>query len=498
MSDLFDFRKPKAMSVSELAYRLRDYLESDFGDVFVEGEIGSFTCPRSGHYYFSLKDSNAQVSAVMFKMRNRYLRFKPEEGMVVVARGRMSCYVPRGSMQLIIDYMEPKGAGELAAAFEQRKSELAAKGYFDAARKKPIPAMPKVIGIATSATGAALYDAMRTIFLRNPRQSIVISPTRVQGDGAAEEIAEAVEMLVEDGRSEVILLIRGGGSQEDLWQFNELEVAEAIYRCPVPLVTGVGHEIDFTIADFCADVRSATPTAAAELVTPRVADYELALLQMRHRLSRAQRIIIEKHRVWLRDLTHRIRVRSVPTLIAAQRLDDLTLRLGRSGRQIVDDQKKRLVDSDRRLQRAEKGLAESSRKDLAALRLRLRSVTPAKRTVTERRMLNDLTRRLMLGASRPAAERKALDAITLRLAKAAGHAVENNRKLLDRQEKLLDALSPLKILERGYSITTLAETGAIVRDATQAVPSAVVDIRLHRGKLTAVVEKSEPDESKEE
>src|SRR5689334_5991723 len=254
------------LTVSELNATIRDLLENQLHTVWVEGEISNARVWNTGHMYFTLKDGASQIKAVMFRSAVRYLKFKAEDGLKVVARGKVSVYDPKGEYQIICEHLEPKGLGSLQQAFEQLKKKLAAEGLFDPARKRPLPALPRRIGLVTSLDGAALRDIVRVLRRRYPNAHLVISATRVQGEGAGREIAHAIRKVERIESVDVIILARGGGSLEDLWAFNEEVLARVIAACPVPIISGVGHETDFTIADFVADLRAPTPSAAAELV----------------------------------------------------------------------------------------------------------------------------------------------------------------------------------------------------------------------------------------
>jgi len=257
----------RAMSVSELTALVKILIEGQFLDVWVEGEVSNFRRHSSGHWYFTLKDEGAMLRAASFRMQNRLIRLTPEDGITVRARGRLSLYEARGEYQLLVEHLEPVGAGALQLAFEQLRARLAAEGIFDPERKRPLPLLPRRVGLVTSPTGAALRDMLRVLRRRNESVSIIIAPSRVQGEGAAREIAEAIEALNQYGSVDVIIIGRGGGSIEDLWCFNEEIVARAIYNSRAPVVSAVGHETDFTLADFVSDLRASTPSAAAEMVT---------------------------------------------------------------------------------------------------------------------------------------------------------------------------------------------------------------------------------------
>ena len=466
MGDRFEIKKPEVLTVTEVVGRIRNKLELQFPDVYLEGEISGFSRPVSGHMYFTLKDANAQLRAVMFKMQNRFLKFVPDDGMEVVARGKVSCYPPRGSLQIIIEYMEPKGAGALAAAFEQRKKDLAAKGYFDTDRKKSLPDYPFIIGIVTSPTAAAFYDALRIAFSRNPSAHIILSPTLVQGDRAAPQIARAMENLVEDGRADVICMIRGGGSAEDLWAFNELPVAEAIYNCPIPVVTGIGHEIDFTIADFCSDLRAPTPTAAAETVVPKMADILERIETQKQRLLRNHAQRVENLRSRWTYLWHRMRVRGIPTLLPAQKLDDLTWRASRAGLDHIKILASRVEKQKAALMAAGKLSRQKTRFNLQELSRRIISQSPKK-------ILALRTHRLM--------------EISTQMKNANASNLAKNREKLNRLESTLHALSPMKVLGRGYSVVRKAEDGRILRSPEGVFENDDLEILLAKGRLGAKV-----------
>ena len=285
----FDFgpQKPKIFSVSELTKQIRSLLENNFAEVWIAGEISNFRSPGSGHFYFTLKDDQAQLSAVMFRGANARLPFKIEDGQEVICHGRVTVYESRGQYQIVVDHCDPKGIGALQLAFEQLKKKLQTEGLFDAARKKPLPFLPKNIGVVTSPTGAAIRDILNILQRRFPGIEVLLVPVKVQGVGAAEEIAEAIRLLNEQGEVDVMIVGRGGGSMEDLWAFNEEAVARAIFASKIPVLSAVGHEIDFTIADFVADVRAPTPSAAAELAVPRKEDLAAAIQNMRQRLAQA-------------------------------------------------------------------------------------------------------------------------------------------------------------------------------------------------------------------
>ncbi len=281
------FSDRKILTVSRLTALIKGVLEENFEHVWVEGEISNLAMPVSGHLYFTLKDAAAQLRCVMFRASSRALRFKPKDGMGVVVRGRVSLFEPRGEYQLIVEYLEPQGIGALQLAFSQLKERLAKEGLFAEAHKKPIPRLPQRIGVVTSATGAAIHDILNVLNRRFANVEVLIYPVKVQGEGAAREIAQAVKDFNRYGNIDVMIVGRGGGSIEDLWAFNEEVVARAIYHSRIPVISAVGHEVDFTIADFVADLRAPTPSAAAELVVKSKAELDAELDALSHRLRQA-------------------------------------------------------------------------------------------------------------------------------------------------------------------------------------------------------------------
>ena len=320
---------PPILSVSRLTHQLRDLVEGAFPSVWVQGEISNFVAHRSGHWYFTLKDEGASLSAAMFRGQNRRVRFEPEHGMDVICRGRISVYPPRGNYQLIVDRIEPQGVGALQLAFEQLRRRLEAEGLFAPERKRPLPRLPVCIGIVTSPTGAAVRDMLRVLDERFQPLEIRIAPARVQGHGAADEIAAALDLLNREARVQLILCGRGGGSLEDLWAFNEEVVARAIARSRIPVISAVGHEVDVTIADLVADVRAATPSNAAEIAVPVRAELDAYLSDLEGRLQRAARRDLDARRQLSTQLSRRLIDPRRHLQIQAQRRDELAARLRR-------------------------------------------------------------------------------------------------------------------------------------------------------------------------
>ena len=342
---LSGFGRRKVLSISDVNAMVRNTLESAFGELWVEGEISNYTRAASGHLYFSLKDEHSQVRAVMFRGRASALRFEPENGMKVLARAVLTVYEPRGEYQLNAMVLEPAGVGALQIAFEQLKKKLEEEGLFDAARKKPLPLLPRRLGIVTSPSGAAIRDILSVLRRRHPNVEVTIFPSLVQGKEAPPQIVEGIETLDRMGRFDALLVTRGGGSMEDLWAFNDERVARAIAACRTPVISAVGHEVDFTIADFVADLRAPTPSAAAEIVVGRKDDLLRAVALLRDRLAKATA-------GRMRNLRERLRASSPGRLAASlrslyqtasQRSDDLGRRLGRAEAAVIESRRAALA-----------------------------------------------------------------------------------------------------------------------------------------------------------
>jgi len=438
-------RERQVYTVSELTGRLKAALEEAFPAVWVEGEISNLRTPGSGHSYFTLKDEGAQISAVLFRGRGRRVRFDLEDGMQVLAFGGLDVYAARGQYQLVVEMMEPKGLGALQLAFEQLKRKLEAEGLFDDGRKRPLPVFPRVIGVVTSPTGAAIRDILNIIGRRFGDLRILIAPVRVQGDEAPAEILQALINLQEVAELDVIIVGRGGGSIEDLWAFNDERVARAIVACRVPVISAVGHETDFTIADFVADLRAPTPSGAAELV-------------VREKLS-----VVEA----LMDLYARLK-QAVTAEIAGYR--ERVKYLGR--RRVLTDPARALRDLHRRLDELQ-----------GRLRLGLRS---SQRQVGHRVALATDGLRRSSPLARIAGGAALLTQLSGRLSASAGHSVKVSRSRFAETVGRLESLSPLGVLGRGYSLTRLP-SGAVVRSAGQVAVGDPLEILLHRGALGAQV-----------
>ncbi len=441
--------QPHVYSVSEITRDVRAILEAAFETVWIEGEISNFRLAASGHAYFVLKDDKAQIKCVLFRGQRVGMKFTPEDGDQVLLLGRVTVYEARGDYQVIVEAVEPRGLGALQKAFEQLKEKLAKEGLFDEDRKQPLPEMPWKIGIVTSPTGAAIRDLIHVIRRRNPKTSVLLYPAKVQGEGAAEEIARGIHELNKRKDIDVLIIGRGGGSIEDLWAFNEEAVARAIAQSKIPVVSAVGHEIDFTIADFVADLRAPTPSAAAELVVPKLNDIVQDLQYLTHQMIERMAEDIEDYRERLRTLIDR--------------------RFFREPHQILETPTQRLDEMVQRLLRGLDQWLVVKRSNLTQRVHRLLQASPSKKlqTLSERRM--DLMARLV---------RRLESQIKLKGEK------------LDGAAKRLNTLSPLNVLERGYSITTSKKTGKAVTSSKQVNKGNAVRIRLVQGQLDATVDET--------
>jgi exodeoxyribonuclease VII large subunit len=334
----------KIYSVTELSREIKGMLEGKFPDVWVTGEVSNFRAAGSGHLYFTLKDASAQLRAVCFRNQARYLKFKPQDGISVIARGRLSVYEARGEYQLLVEYLEPAGLGALQLAFEQLKAKLAAEGLFDPARKKPLPVLPRTVGIVTSPSGAAIRDILRVLRRRFPNMNALLYPVKVQGEGAAEEIAAGIAYFSKHSLADVLIVGRGGGSLEDLWAFNEEPVARAIAASKIPIISAVGHETDFTIADFVADLRAPTPSAAAEMAVPDGAELSRYFSESYRRICQLQLNLFRVGKIELQNLVTRYGLRRPMQIITAraQLLDEAGLGFRRAAQQALTGYKNRL------------------------------------------------------------------------------------------------------------------------------------------------------------
>ncbi|HEY7097610.1 MAG TPA: exodeoxyribonuclease VII large subunit [Terriglobales bacterium] len=443
----FTFKPPerRIWNIRDLVSAVRTHIEREYNDIWVEGEISNFRAHDSGHLYFTLKDQNSQLKAIMFRSQARLLRFRPEDGMQVIARGRVTIYEGRGELQISAEYLEPKGAGALQIAFEQLKAKLETEGLFDAERKKPIPSLPRRIGIVTSPQAAALHDILNILRRRHHTVGVLIFPAQVQGDAAALEVSAGVRYFNKARNVEVIIVARGGGSVEDLAAFNHEGLARTIASSQIPVISAVGHETDFTIVDFVADLRAPTPSAAAEIVTRSRQDVEDQSENLRRRLERAMRYRLLLGRQALVELgQHRAFAQMTGMLNQRQqRLDDLNYRMERSVRQKIERQRRRW--------------------EIAAAAVRHYDV-----------------RRVLAGI------RREMESLVTTLASTQRNQLAQRRAQLERLSAELAALSPVAILDRGYALV-FDSSGRLVKEANQVRAGDEITAKLARGGIAATV-----------
>lgn len=458
----------RVYSVAEFTAELKDLLQDEFPDIKISGEISGARRYPSGHWYFTLKDSKAQISCVCFRREARYLRTEPQHGMEVVARGRVSVFAKQGKYQFYVKALEPRGLGKLQAEYERLKKKLEAEGLFDEGRKRKLPPLPQRIGIVTSPKGAVIADMLRVLGRRFPGLRIKLFPVAVQGRTAGTEIAKGVRYFSDRPWADVVIVGRGGGSLEDLWAFNEEVVARAIAASSVPVVSAVGHQTDFTISDFVADLRAATPSAAAELVVPQALGIAQLLIETEQRASTAMSLRLERLKTRMLQASMERAARLVGRKVdaawqdletVADSLIEIQLERSASARERLDHTERRLKDLDLRLRlaRQAEGLSSASQR-----------LQPA------------MTRRLDLAGA-------GLSSATQRLVPAVRRKLDLAGARIESLEGGLRALSPIAILERGYAIVRTRD-GTPVRETGQVAPGDLVGVTLHRGRLTARVE----------
>lgn len=478
----------RVLTPSQLNAEAQLILEENFGLVWIEGELSNLARPASGHWYFTLKDRSAQARCAMFRGRNSRVKFAPANGLHVLLRARVSLYVGRGEFQLIVDAIEPAGEGALRLAFEQLRARLAEEGLFDEARKRPLPEVPRHIGVITSPTGAAVHDILSVLRRRWPSARVTLLPTAVQGEAATAEIVRSFARLARwheahpDAAPELVIVGRGGGSLEDLWCFNEEAVARAIIAAPVPVISAVGHESDFTIADFVADLRAPTPSAAAELATPDAGEWRQSFAALARELDAVlrRRLVADGHR--LAGVRRRLRHPGVLMMERTQRLDELQLRLQRRHEELLGRRRERVAQLQRRLANASPAARlERNGRLLASLRARLERSGPADRLPTLR--------------TRAAGLRD-------RLGRAQGRLLAARSDQLRRSVRTLRAFDPLAVVDRGYALVMRPPApgerfGALIRDPAEAEAGAALQLRLAKGTLavTAVGPVNDSDAS---
>jgi exodeoxyribonuclease VII large subunit len=476
--------------VCELTLRLRDVLEEEFPDVWVEGEISNFRAAQSGHLYFTLKDEKAQIKCVCFRDQVRGRRFQPEDGLKVTVRGAVSVYEARGEYQIYVSHIEPVGLGALQLAFEQLKKKLEEEGLFDAERKKPLPVMPRRIGIVSSPQGAAIQDILRVLRRRFPNLHVTLFPVKVQGDGAAEDIVRAIRHFNRVPMVDVMIVARGGGSLEDLWAFNEEIVARAIAASEIPIITGVGHETDTTIADFAADMRAPTPSAAAEIVVRTRAEFEKHIDDCTRELLQHMRYFFSERRHALRDLaTHRA-FRRPGEIVRRQRqrADDLSASLAKGLSRRIDMVRRRAHISGTRM--ASFDLAGRVRMLQLRVEQRNGELGAALERALMRRRRRYAVAQLKLASvnlrTRVSVLRRGLERRTSEFAVHAGRYLSATRRRVEAATVRLEERSPFQLLERGYAIAYDA-SGKVLRSAEQVAEGDAIRVRLARGELGARV-----------
>ena len=435
--------RPKFLTVTEFTNHLRNLFEDHFADIHIAGEISGTKTPPSGHLYFTLKDSQAELSCVIYKSAARFLRFKPKDGIAVIARGRLDAYA--GRYQLVVESLEPQGHGALQIAFENLKKKLASEGLFDSDRKRPLPRLPRKIGIVTSPSGAVIQDMLRIFERRFQGLHIRVYPAQVQGEGSVEQVSRGLNYFSNSNWADLVIVARGGGSLEDLWTFNEESVARAIANSKVPVISAIGHETDFTIADFVADLRAPTPSAAAELAIPTKD-------QLLEQLATARNKIAQAMRYRLSNLHRRLHQQGTDRAALI-----LRRRIGRA--------QQRLDDSGFRMREAWRALQEIRRRRLQQLATRVQQ--------------RDL--RLQFGDMH-----RRLERLSARLDQAIHRKLKRARVRLDPATAHLTQLSPLKILDRGYALVQ-NEAGELVKSASNAPEGSQIRVRLAQGKLKARV-----------
>ena len=441
--------RSETFSVSDLNQQARQLLESNFAIIQVEGEISNFVCPSSGHWYFTLKDERAQVRCALFRNRSRYLKYRPQNGDRVLLRAKVSLYEGRGEFQLIGDYIEPAGSGDLQAAFEALKNKLQLEGLFEPEHKQPLPSHPQRIGVITSPTGAAIQDILSVLKRRFPGIPVNLYPAAVQGDDAPLQLQQALDLAIRHQRCDVLIIGRGGGSAEDLCAFNDEALARAIFASPVPIVSAVGHEIDFSISDFVADLRAPTPSAAAELLSPDREQLLRQFDQIRQRLQQQTREALARRQ---------------------QRLESLQARLRHPG-QRLQEQSQRLDTLELRLKHACKQRLNRQHTHLSHLQERLNAQQPSRQIAQLQKQLPQLQQRLQ---------------------RALQHRLQLLRQQLAEQAHALNTISPLATLERGYSITHRAD-GEVVHDSADLKLGDTLQTRLAKGRVVSTVTEL-PDE----
>lgn len=436
-------------SVTRLNREVRSVLDTGFPLVWLEGEISNFACPASGHWYLTLKDSHAQIRCAMFKTRNRLLRFVPRNGLQVIVRAKIGLYEPRGEFQILIEHMEEAGEGALRQQFEQLKNKLSTQGLFTSAAKKSLPDFPKRIGVITSPTGAAIHDVLTTLKRRCASQEIIIYPVSVQGKTAAADITSSIELADKRDECDVLLLTRGGGSLEDLWSFNEETVAHAIHNCNIPIISAIGHDVDFTIADFVADVRAATPTAAAELVSPDMHTWLEQISTLQKRLVLLMQHNIKNKNTSLAHLTKRIT----------------------HPRQYIEQASQRIDENLYRLQKLVTSTLTTTKHKLSSLNMLCQAHNPKYKINSKQQHTLQLFQRLKI---------------------VQQQKINTCKERFIRSTSTLNAVSPLATLNRGYAYVT-TDNKNLIHDIKQLNVGDNVNTTLANGSFVSTVTKTKTE-----
>ncbi len=432
-------------NISQLSTEAKELLEGTFPLIWVEGEISNFSCPSSGHWYFTLKDSRSQVRSAMFRMRNMHIPFQPKNGDQVLIRARVSLYTARGDFQLIAEHMEEAGDGALRRAYEALKTRLQSEGLFEARHKLEIPPHPQRIGIITSPTGAAIRDILHVLKRRAPSIPVTLYPAAVQGEQAAEHIIEALQSAIDERRCDTLIIGRGGGSIEDLWAFNSEPLARLIYSAPIPVISAVGHEIDYTICDFVADQRAPTPSAAAEMASPDHSVWQHRLEQLKQRLARSALNHIDPKKQQLAWLQQRIRHPQQKIMEQSQHLDEIEQQLIKQIKQIIKQKQQRVE----------------------LLAAQVQQNIPSHQLTHYDLHLQQLSRRLH---------------------RRCENILHDRKQVLTQHAHHLNTVSPLATLSRGYSVVTHEKSGAVIRSSEQVNRGDKINIRLNQGQIEAIVE----------
>lgn len=480
-------------AVSRLVREARITLEGSFQLVWVEGEISNLAMPGSGHIYFTLKDEAAQVRCAMFKTRNRNMRFIPKNGLHVLLRVRVTLYEGRGEFQLVVEHMQEAGSGALQHAYEALKHRLGEEGLFDQAHKKSLPSLPTCIGIVSSPDGAAVHDILTVLKRRFPAANVILYPVAVQGGDSAKQIALAINLANQRQECDVLIVSRGGGSLEDLWSFNDENVARAIFACEIPVISAVGHEVDFTIADFVADVRAPTPSAAAELAVPDAVQWLVNIQNQSRRLHLLMAHRLQNERRQLNYLQQRLPQPQATINLQKQRLMRLQQQLKRNCLHILNDKRQQLDYWSVRLKHPQEKI-EIQHYKIATLTARLQQAIQQKQERNQAHY-KALVQRLQLKMPLPMIknQQNKVSQLHKQLDTAMQQQLAQHKANLAQQVRTLAAVSPLNTLERGYSIATLMSSGKVLRRADQVKPNQHINVRLEQGQLTCEIKEVQND-----